>query len=271
MMTKAVGEYVDVNGISTFYIKKGTGTPIVMIHGGSPGACARVNFGANIDFLADAGYTVHAYDQPGYGRSDAPEDYSLEYRVGHAHGFLKAMGIQRCMLMGNSQGSYIAARLALELPGVEKMVLASSGTLAPAGSPEAEKLAAEHAEFTGSYEPSLENMRTLSLGTLFDPKRVTEEFVQERYENSIGKAYETQQLRKGTPRPRSVYGELKNLNMPVLLLWGANDTGVALERSLLLFQAIPGAELHIFDRAAHWVQWDKAERFNTLVRDFLQA
>jgi pimeloyl-ACP methyl ester carboxylesterase len=38
-----------------------------------------------------------------------------------------------------------------------------------------------------------------------------------------------------------------------------------------LFKAIPGAELHIFDRAAHWVQWDKAERFNALVRDFLQA
>ena len=44
-----------------------------------------------------------------------------------------------------------------------------------------------------------------------------------------------------------------------------------LERSLLLFKAIPGAELHIFDQAAHWVQWDQAERFNTIVRDFLRS
>jgi 2-hydroxy-6-oxonona-2,4-dienedioate hydrolase len=38
-----------------------------------------------------------------------------------------------------------------------------------------------------------------------------------------------------------------------------------------LLKAIPGAELHIFDRCGHWVQWDQAERFNTIVRDFLSA
>ena len=71
--------------------------------------------------------------------------------------------------------------------------------------------------------------------------------------------------------PRPIYDELKNVDKPVLLCWGANDTGVALERSLLLFQQIPGAELHIFDRCAHWVQWDQADRFNTIARDFLTA
>jgi 2-hydroxy-6-oxonona-2,4-dienedioate hydrolase len=56
-----------------------------------------------------------------------------------------------------------------------------------------------------------------------------------------------------------------------LLVWGANDRGGTLEKAVLLFQAIPGAELHVFDRCAHWPQWDHAARFNTLVRDFLTS
>lgn len=52
---------------------------------------------------------------------------------------------------------------------------------------------------------------------------------------------------------------------------GANDRGATLEKALLLLQTIPGAELHIFDRAAHWPQWDQSARFNTVVRDFLIA
>jgi len=60
MMTRAPGEYVVAHGINTFLIEKGSGRPLLMCHGGSPGACARVNWGANIDFLADAGFTVTA-------------------------------------------------------------------------------------------------------------------------------------------------------------------------------------------------------------------
>ena len=92
-----------------------------------------------------------------------------------------------------------------------------------------------------------------------------------QFPNNMHVNFEANQMRRGTPAPRPVYEELRNLKVPVLLLWGAHDSGVALERSLLLFQAMPGAELHIFERAAHWVQWDQRDRFNTIVRDFMLA
>jgi pimeloyl-ACP methyl ester carboxylesterase len=271
MMTKAPGEYVAVDGINTYVIHKGNGRPLLIIHGGAPGASARVNWGANIDFLADNGFAVYAYDQPGYGHTDVPEDLSMEFRVTHANALIKTLGLDRFNILGNSQGSYIAARLALEHPGVQKMVLVSSGTLAPRGGGESEALSREHAERLAAYEPSLENMRALSMQTLYDSSRLTDEFVRERYEMSTGRNFEANKMRRGTPAPRPIYGELKNLKVPTLLLWGAHDSGVALERSLLLLQSMPGAELHIFDHAAHWVQWDQAERFNTIVRDFLLA
>ncbi|HZT07554.1 MAG TPA: alpha/beta hydrolase [Chloroflexota bacterium] len=271
MITTEPGTFSDVDGLKTYWIHKGVGHPLIMVHGGSPGACARVNWGNNVDFFAEAGFSVYAYDQPGYGRTDAPGDYTLEYRVAHAKAFIDGLRLDSFDLMGNSQGSYIVARIALEDPRVRRLVLVSSGTLAPRGSPAAEELARQHADFTGSYEPSLENCWALTRGTLYNQDRVTEELVTERYQMSIGKNYETQQLRRGVKPPRPVYEDLKNLRIPVLLLWGANDSGVALERSQLLFQQIPNAELHVFDRCGHWVQWDQAERFNTIVRDFLTA
>lgn len=271
MISVEVGEYIEVHGLRTFYIKTGSGTPLVMIHGGSPGASARVNWGANIEFFAKAGFAVYAYDQPGYGRSDNPEDYSLEYRVRHAEGFIRAMQLDRYILMGNSQGSYIVARIALADPRVQRLVLVSSGTLAPRGGARAEEMSREHAERLAQYTPSVDNMRSMTMQTLVNPERVTEELVQERYAMSIGKNFEANQRRRGTPAPRPVYEELRNLKVPTLLMWGANDSGVALERSLLLFEAVPGAELHIFDHCGHWVQWDQADRFNSIVRDFLQA
>lgn len=271
MITASAGELTAIDGLNTFYIKKGSGTPLVLVHGAAPGGCANVNWGANIDYLADAGFTVYAFDQPGFGSTENPTDYSLDYRAAHARAFIDAMGLGSYFLMGNSVGSYIAARIALDDPRVQRLVLVSSGTLAPQGSAAAAEMAREHSERLRAFVPSLENTRSLTMGTLFSPERVTDELVRRRYEASIGKNLEAAEGRRGAPSPRPIYDELKNLTVPTLILWGANDSGAALERSLLLFKAVPGAELHIFDRCAHWVQWDQAERFNALVRDFLRA
>jgi 2-hydroxy-6-oxonona-2,4-dienedioate hydrolase len=61
------------------------------------------------------------------------------------------------------------------------------------------------------------------------------------------------------------------LGQQTLVLWGKNDPSAPTERALLLFDLIPGAELHVFDRCGAWVQWDQARRFNRLVGDFLRA
>ncbi len=114
-------------------------------------------------------------------------------------------------------------------------------------------------------------MRALTLGTLFHKELVTEELVRARHEMSIGKNQEAARLRRGAKPPRPLFNELANLKTKTLLLWGAQDRGVSVERGILLFQIIPNAEFHLFDQCAHWVQWDQAARFNTLVTDFLKA
>ena len=264
-------EYIQVDGIKTFFVKAGDGHPLLLIHGASPGATSLVNWKLNIEPLAAAGFAVYAYDQPGFGYTDNPSDHSIEYRVTHAKAMINALGLDQFHVVGSSVGGYIAARLALEDKRVKSFVTTTSGSLSPQGSADSQALAKKHAEELREYEPTLENMRQLTLGTIFKHELVTEELVRERYEMSTGKNYEAQLQRRNAARQKPVHEELKQLRVKALLLWGCNDRGVSVERGLELFRRIPGAEFHLFDKCAHWVQWDKAARFNDLVSSFLRG
>ncbi len=179
------------------------------------------------------------------------------------------MGLGSYAVAGNSAGSDLAARIALEDDRVRRLVLVASGTLAPVGSAAAQALSKEHAERLLAYTPSLENARALSLGTLYRSELVTDAFVKERYEMSSGPLYDAMLERRKLPRPPKIHDQLGGLRMETLIIWGRHDGGAALEKALLLFEAIPHAQLHVFSESAHWVMWDEAERFNRLVADFI--
>lgn len=271
MQSVAAGQFVDVLDLRTHYITAGKGgEPLVLIHGGSPGASAGLSWKNNIEALAEAGIEVYAFDQPGYGHTDIPSDHSSAFRLAHAEAFIDAMGFGgEYSVMGNSAGSDIAARIALADDRVRRLVLVASGTLAPVGSAAAQALSKEHAERLGAYTPSLENARELSLGTLYHAELVTDAFVQERYEMSAGPLYDAMLERRKLPRPEKIYDKLVDLRMETLIIWGRHDGGASVEKALLLFEAVPRAQLHVFSDAAHWVMWDEAARFNRLVADFV--
>ena len=270
MRSVAAGQFVDVLGLKTHYISAGKGgEPLVLIHGGSPGASAGLSWKNNIEALAEAGIDVYAFDQPGFGHTEVPSDHSAAFRLAHARAFVDAVGLTGYALAGNSAGADIAARIALKDDRVRRLVLVASGTLAPVGSAAAQRLAKEHAERLLAYTPSIENARQLSLGTLYHAELVTDAFVQERYEMSSGARYDAMLQRRQQPRPTKINDRLGDLRMETLIVWGRHDGGAAVEKALLLFEAIPRAQLHVFSDSAHWVMWDEADRFNRLVADFV--
>jgi pimeloyl-ACP methyl ester carboxylesterase len=264
-----VGSFRDIDGIETFVVERGAGESVVLIHGAAPGACSLVTWQPNLDPLAEAGFQVIAFDQPGFGLSGLPTDYSMEYRVQHARAFIDSLGLDRYHVIGNSVGAYIAARIALEDPRVDRLALISSSVLAPRGSAAADAMAREHSAALREVVPSLESIRKLTEGTLYRRELITDALVQARFEMSSGPRYEAQLARRTAPQQRSILEDLPKLSPTTLILWGKNDRGAAVERALLLFDLIPGAELHIFDECGHWVQWDQADRFNRIVSDFL--
>jgi len=109
----------------------GGGLPLVMLHGGGPGASAWSNFGAALPGFAESFRTI-LVDQPGFGASGRPDVVGNYYRhaADHVVALLDHLGIDRVHLLGNSLGGGTAMRLALTHPDrVGRLVLMGPGGL----------------------------------------------------------------------------------------------------------------------------------------------
>ena len=259
--------FVDIEGLHTYYVRTGQGPALVLLHGQSPGSCTDVHWPATVDHFA-SDYTVYAFDQVGFGKTDNRGDFSMAARVSHAKAFLAAMHLDSYTLWGQSSGSEISLRIALDDPRVRALILQASGSLSPRDPDESEESARRVTREMEEYTPTLENARAHLLSAIMDKSLVTDELVQLVLANSSGRNFESHQARFKAPRLAPIHPELGRLRAPALLLWGKNDS-VSPRRGLLLHALIPGAEFHVFDHCGHWVQLDQAARVNAVVRDFL--
>ena len=64
-------------------------------------------------------------------------------------------------------------------------------------------------------------------------------------------------------------GEVRNITSPPLVIHGADDRYVPVANARALAKAIPGAKLHVLERAAHLVFIEQAEEVNKHVLSFL--
>ena len=123
-------KYVDVGGIRTFYLEAGTGPDLVFFHGGGIGIDAALSWSDNIGPLAER-FHVIAIDEIGFGRTGMPADpsqFNKVLRADHALAKLDALGIERAILIGHSEGGFMAAKIAVEHPDrVAKLVIVTSG------------------------------------------------------------------------------------------------------------------------------------------------
>jgi len=107
---------VRVNGIEIVYDERGRGArPLVLVHGFTG---FRHDFASQLDALAGE-RRVLAPDLRGHGesgRSGDPADYTLARLTEDLLGFLDALGIEQCDLLGHSMGGMLALRAVLARP-----------------------------------------------------------------------------------------------------------------------------------------------------------
>ncbi|HEV7536889.1 MAG TPA: alpha/beta hydrolase, partial [Acidimicrobiia bacterium] len=91
--------------LSLHYHEAGTGAPLVLLHGGGPGASAWSNWKQNLAPFA-AHFRVLLVDQPGYGKSDKPliKGGMWEFYARAVRGLLDELGIETTSFIGNSLG-----------------------------------------------------------------------------------------------------------------------------------------------------------------------
>ena len=125
--------YVNANGIKTHYVHAGEGEPVILVHGGGPGASGKHNWGNNIAALAKH-FSVYAIDLIGYGYTDKPAiEYTYQAKVNHVAAFIDALCLDGVRLSGNSMGCYVVTRYMLEHPTrVKKLFMVATATVASA-------------------------------------------------------------------------------------------------------------------------------------------
>jgi pimeloyl-ACP methyl ester carboxylesterase len=264
-------KFVEIGGLKTHYLSAGEGPMLVMLHGQAPGSCAKTEWPRNIDFFADAGYAVYAPDQAGFGLTDNPDDYSVAVRIAHMRAFVDHFAPERYTIWGCSMGANMGAEIALADPRVDRLVLMPSSQLPPRGDYGSSDAARYLAGKIHSYAPSMDSARELLSLILYDQSLLTEALVRDFYEASAGKNQEAERRRREVGRPPTDHEVLRNLRVPTLLLWALDDPSAIPERALLMQRLIPRAELHVLSHARHWVQYDRPDRANLLVLEFLRA
>ncbi|WP_432005504.1 alpha/beta fold hydrolase [Streptomyces parvus] len=271
----------DIGGRKIFAAETGDGPPVLLLHGGGPGASGVSNYARNIVELAKE-YRVIVPDLPGYGRSTKGVDGSDPF--GHLadgiRGLLDELGLEKAHLVGNSYGGACALRLALDTPDrVDRMVLMGPGGIGTTRSLPTPGLNSLLNYYTGDG-PSRQKLEKFIRDYLvFNAADVPDSAIDERYRASIDpEVIASPPLRRpsGPNALRTVWkmdftrdARLSRLPVPTLVLWGAQDKVNRPSGGPMLAERMPNCDLYVAANTGHWVQFERAELFNRLCADFL--
>jgi pimeloyl-ACP methyl ester carboxylesterase len=212
---------------------------------------------------------VIAFDRRGFGLSTGRP--SLDHDARDLWSLLGTLGVQRCVLLGMSQGARVALRCAIARPG-RTLALVLDG-------PPAEGLV--HSEGSPSELPMQEYRevaRTSGLGMLRRSLRRSELLRLRTRRREAGAllgrivnrypAHDLLAARPAAPRPPA---RLAACKMPVLVINGEHDTPGRREAGALLAERLPHATRALIAGAGHLANLDRPATYNRVLDGFLAA
>src|SRR3954447_25289295 len=258
-----IGRFLDVDGVRLHYIERGTGEPLVLIHGNGT---LLQDFTVNglVDRLSER-YRVIVIERPGYGYSERPR--GLWTPRAHATLFehaLHQLGVEQAIVLGHSWGTMVAVSLALQAPTLVRSLVLLSGYYFPTArmdvvlsSPNAIPGIGDALRHTIS-PPLSRLMLPGSIRAMFAPAPVPE-----RFDRLFPKALMLRplQLRASaedaalmTPSVMELQEHYRDLKLPVVILTGGDDQIADVDRqSKRLHAEIPQSELTVLPGLGHMV------------------
>ncbi|WP_156726226.1 alpha/beta fold hydrolase [Streptomyces apocyni] len=222
-------------------------------------------------------HRVYVWDLPGYGASEKhpDQDVTLGAQARVFTELLDHWGLDRPAVAAHDFGGCVALRAHL-LHGARysRLALVDPVALAPWGSPTYRHLGA-HAEVFEQLPPALhralvreyvgsashQGLRPAVLDRLVDPWCTAEG--QRAFYRQIA-----QNDQRFTDEIQGRYGELE---LPVLICWGTEDSWIPVAKGHELAKGIPGAELRLIAGAGHLVQEDAPAELTAELSRFLRT
>ena len=268
-----------INGSRVAFGVFGQGWPVVLIHGTPSSSLIWRNVVPN---LVNAGYKVHLFDLLGYGLSERPwnpsTDTSISGQVPILEGLLSEWALNEAHIVAHDIGGAVAQRFTVQAPQrVKTLTLIDTVSFDSYPSKRTRQ----------QMQAGLENLikkpdhehcahfREWLLSAVCDKEKFAgsslDTFV-DYISGPVGQGSLFQhQIRHYDPRhTMEIIDHLSDLGqLPVHIIWGAQDEWQIIDWAHKLNQAIPGSELDIVDGGGHFCLEDKPQEISRLILDFL--
>lgn len=247
--------------------------PLVLIHG--TGASLHT-FEAWTEVLKSDRRVIRM-DLPGYGLTGPFPDrnYAMEHYVHFLHDFLKSLGIQRCILGGNSLGGQIAWQYTLAHSNqVDKLILIDA-----AGYPFSSQ--SVPLAFRMARTPVLKELFTFitprsvvqsSVENVYgDTSKVTQELVDRYFELSLRPGNRRAFIdRFAAKSDTTSYLKIPEICVPTLILWGVQDRLIPVENAYRFHRDLPNDTLVILNQSGHVPMEENPEESLAAVLKFIR-
>jgi 3-oxoadipate enol-lactonase len=257
---------IRTNGIGIDYRDEGAGIPVIFIHA----------FPLNQTMWDDQLVALQTHcrvitlDLRGFGCSDAPQGaYLMDQMAADVRGLMSALNINRAMFVGLSMGGYVSLAFYRNYPeSVLALVLADTRASADTLEARERRLkSAAKAEAEGARAIA-DDMIPLLLGsTTRDIRpRITHRvraMIEANTPHGIASA------QRGMAERSDSTHVLPSMDLPALVIVGAEDILTPVAEAEGLRNGIAGARLHVIESAGHLSNLERPEEFNDSLLEFM--
>lgn len=272
-----VPQTLQIKGNHIFYVAKGEGKPIILIHG--YGAAIWV-WEKQINILSQS-HRVYALDLIGHGFSDRPKiPYTPETYIYFLRDFMDAVGIDQATLIGNSMGGGIAWAVALLFPErVRRLVLIDCvppDVLDQVKNESFRMLVAikdvpylPYLIFSGGNRNSLKRILQECVSNI---NLITAEILNRQYQLSRikGSSWTLYSTFRNAEKGLEFKGNLSQIHHPTLFLWGEEDQVFPPSVGKTLHQEMIGSKFQVIEKSGHIPMWETPDKVNEAILSFLQ-
>ncbi|MFX1299605.1 MAG: alpha/beta fold hydrolase [Promethearchaeota archaeon] len=248
------GHYIDVNGLHMYYEDRGTGAPLILLHGGL--GTAEFGWGELRKVFSDH-FRVVAPDSRGLGRTNNPQQV-LNYALMAEDiiALAKALDLENPFVCGWSDGGQIALEIGIRFNNFPK-ALVLGGVAHKLIQQISDALSSSSIQGWLQSEPELEETLRNAHSHVYGSE----------YWETLLKLH-SQMWLDPTGYPKE---DIKSIEVPSLIIIGDKDEAIPLKIQLEMYDLMPNAELAIIPNMTHlnYVN-ERSEIFSTVVLDFLK-
>jgi pimeloyl-ACP methyl ester carboxylesterase len=258
------GRFLEVKGVLLHYVERGSGSPVVLLHGN--GSMIQDFECSGLVDLVAKDHRVIVFDRPGFGHSERPRSvvWTPDAQAELIEGALAQIGVSKAIVLGHSWGASVAVSMGLKYPGLVRGLVLASGYYYPTIKHEVVALTAPALPLFGdilryTLSPVLSRITwPLMMSKIFGPRSVPKKFKSFPKEMALrpsqirASAAEAALMIPDAFTFRNRYADLK---MPIVIIAGEQDRLIDIDtQSARLHSEVSQSSFHRIAGNGHMIQ-----------------